>query len=566
MPAPGRRRAWLSRRFGEITATGWFAVVLGAGSLVAAAAMHWTELYVLGVALLGTLLLALLLVRLPSRARYDVAARPARTSVGGAVQAEVEVTAGLMPLLSPEIRVPVGERVVRLRLPVLGPRRRHREALTITTDRRGVHPVGPVTEVRADPIGLVRLRRPRTGAREVFVRPRTVALDSLSPGVVNDLEGVPSDQLSVSDLAFHALREYVRGDDLRHVHWRSSASADRLLVRQYQETRRASAAVLVDVDSDAYATEEDFELAASVAASVIIRALQDDFDVVVGWGEETVGSDAGHPDPLLDATCRLERRPAADGARDLRRHAARLAGVAAAAGVVVLISGGRRESRLLPAAAQAFGSGPMRLTVQVDAAARSAVHELGGMRMLTLSRLEHLPALMPRGREMSRHPVGWALGNAAFVVVLTLLALFTFDRSFADRTYLVVGAIGMAVPLSLAVLLHLSGMLVGRFTLLVYAIFLPLAALCVFGGPSLAALLEVMRATVEAPQILLTTIPPANAEGRCWCCPSRWATSAARPAPGSRCAPDARPRRWCRSSWSSCSVCCSAPRTPPRCC
>ena len=41
-----------------------------------------------------------------------------------------------------------------------------------------------------------------------------------------DLEGVPSDQLSMSDLAFHALREYVPGDDLRHVHWRSSAKAD----------------------------------------------------------------------------------------------------------------------------------------------------------------------------------------------------------------------------------------------------------------------------------------------------------------------------------------------------
>lgn len=114
---------------------------------------------------------------------------------------------------------------------------------------------------------------------------------------------------------------------------------------------------------------------------------------------------------------------------------------------------------------------------------------------------------------MARHPVGWAMVNAGFVSVLTLLALFTFDRSFADRTYLVVGAVGMAVPLVLAVLLHLSGMLVGRFTLFVYAIFLPLAALTVFARPTPWAVGQVARATVEAPQILLTTIPPVNAEG-----------------------------------------------------
>ncbi|TYL45861.1 DUF58 domain-containing protein [Nocardioides sp. BGMRC 2183] len=391
----GRARA--RRRWGAVTATGWFVLVLGATSLAAAIALHWTELYVLGVTSLGLLVLSLLLIHLPTGARYDVTAHPARTLVGGVVHAQVEVVAGLMPLLSPEVRVPVGEHTERLRLPVVGPRRRHREPVTIPTDRRGVHPVGPVTEVRSDPLGLARLLRTRGAAREVFVRPRTVALESLSPGVVHDLEGVPSDQLSVSDLAFHALREYVRGDDLRHVHWRSSASADRLLVRQYQETRRNSVAVLVDEDSGAYASADDVELAASVAASVIVRALTDDFDVVAGWGEETVGSDAAHPDPLLDATCRFAPRPADDGARDLRRHAARLSGAAAGAGVVVLISGGERDPRVLPVAAQAFGSGPLLLTVQVSAGGRSAVHEVGGLRMLTLGRLEHLPALLSRG-------------------------------------------------------------------------------------------------------------------------------------------------------------------------
>ena len=58
---------------------------------------------------------------------------------------------------------------------------------------------------------------------EILVRPPMVPLDSLGAGLLRDLEGVTTDAVSASDLAFHALREYVPGDDLRHIHWRSSA-------------------------------------------------------------------------------------------------------------------------------------------------------------------------------------------------------------------------------------------------------------------------------------------------------------------------------------------------------
>ena len=64
-----------------------------------------------------------------------------------------------------------------------------------------------------------------TPVREMLVRPPMVPLDSLGAGLLRDLEGVSTDAVSQSDLAFHALREYVPGDDLRHVHWRSSAKA-----------------------------------------------------------------------------------------------------------------------------------------------------------------------------------------------------------------------------------------------------------------------------------------------------------------------------------------------------
>ena len=81
---------------------------------------------------------------------------------------------------------------------------------------------------------------------ELLVAPRVTDLSVFAGGLTNDLDGATSQQLSMSDLAFHALREYVPGDDLRHVHWRSSAKAGELLVRQYHETRRGHVTVLVD--------------------------------------------------------------------------------------------------------------------------------------------------------------------------------------------------------------------------------------------------------------------------------------------------------------------------------
>ena len=166
-----------------------------------------------------------------------------------------------------------------MRLPVIGPGRTHTETVEVPAPKRGVYPVGPVVNVQSDLLGLARREVEWHAGEELYVRPIVAQLESLAAGVVSDLEGVPSEQLSMSDLAFHALREYVPGDDLRHVHWRSSAKADTLLVRQYLETRRSHATVLLDDDPASYAGEEDFELAVSVAASVALRAALDDFEV-----------------------------------------------------------------------------------------------------------------------------------------------------------------------------------------------------------------------------------------------------------------------------------------------
>src|SRR5699024_9984886 len=82
-----------------------------------------------------------------------------------------------------------------------------------------------------------------------------------------DLEGTPSSDLSSSDIAFHALRDYAPGDDRSHVHWRTTARTGKLMVRQFEETRRSHVVVALDDLAEHYASDEEFELAVSAAAS-----------------------------------------------------------------------------------------------------------------------------------------------------------------------------------------------------------------------------------------------------------------------------------------------------------
>ena len=113
----------------------------------------------------------------------------------------------------------------------------------------------------------------------LYVHPRTTALDSDAIGFIRDVEGAVTQELSSSDVAFHALRDYVPGDDRRNVHWRSTARTGRLMVRQFEETRRAHLLVILDLDEAAYETDEELETAISCAASLIVATMREGREV-----------------------------------------------------------------------------------------------------------------------------------------------------------------------------------------------------------------------------------------------------------------------------------------------
>ena len=92
-----------------------------------------------------------------------------------------------------------------------------------------------------------------------------------------------------SDVAFHALREYQPGDERRYIHWKSTAKTGTFMVRQFEETRRSHLVVALTLATGDYASEEEFELAVSVAGSLGVRAIRDGRTVSV------VVSDASPP-------------------------------------------------------------------------------------------------------------------------------------------------------------------------------------------------------------------------------------------------------------------------------
>ncbi|KQY64046.1 DUF58 domain-containing protein [Nocardioides sp. Root140] len=379
------------------TREGRAVVVLALGSMWLGNRYHWNEMLVMGLVCLLALAVGLVTVLWPRRARADLTLHPAKVVVGSPVEVQLSLHAKYLPLVHPVIEVPLGRGSTMTRLGLVAPGRSATEDLAVPTDRRGVHRVGPVTHLAGDVLGLFRRRRVCSDPKDLFVRPVTIALPTLTPGVVVDLEGVPSDQLSASDLAFHALREYVPGDDLRHVHWRSSAkqsaSGSSLLVRQYQETRRSHATVIVDSDEQSYDTRADFELAVSVGASLALRAAYDDFEVAFACGDTYTVTTRG--EQLLDASCHFAPRAEE---LDLPHRVLKVANAAGGTSFVAVVSGGRRDAAPLSTALSAFPHDAHRLVLMTSAGADSRIQVRGDLRAAVLGDLKHLPALLWRLR------------------------------------------------------------------------------------------------------------------------------------------------------------------------
>ena len=288
-----------------ITVFGWMVLLLAVGSWYVGLRWQWLE--VTGLAILLTFVWIVAIIWTIGMVRYVVKLKLAgqRVVVEESAVGELSVVnTSNRPCASSVIEVPVGAALAQFAVPILTGRSEFTEIFTVPTRRRGIITIGPVRSVRGDGLGLLRREQNWVEAQELYVHPRTVNVASNAIGFIRDIEGATTHDLSSSDVAFHALREYLPGDDRRNVHWRTTARTGRLMVRQFEETMRAHLLlVLSNLRSD-YATEDDFETAVSVAASLAVAALREERQVTLYTFEGLVA----FPNTmgLLDELCRVK--------------------------------------------------------------------------------------------------------------------------------------------------------------------------------------------------------------------------------------------------------------------
>jgi uncharacterized protein (DUF58 family) len=272
------------------TRAGWALVGLGAGTIVLGRLFGWLELFVVGAGLLALTAFAVLLVRFRSLSlgvRRTV--RPARLHVGESARVELAV-ANRSRLSTPvlTLRDPVAGTVgARVRLAPLRPGKERQAAYRLPTSRRGILHVGPLEALRSDPLGLARRRLVVSGTVEVVVYPRVDRITS-PPGGKEQPSAVRNRQMVRASRrdTFRGLREYVAGDDLRLVHWRSSARTGELVIRQDEQPRPQATAVVLDLRRSAHAGLS-LERAVSVAASVVLAGRRAGQEVVLAATDGT---------------------------------------------------------------------------------------------------------------------------------------------------------------------------------------------------------------------------------------------------------------------------------------
>lgn len=383
-----RDRVWPAIE--PITGFGWAVLIATALALATGIALGWKELIVMGIA--GALLLGAAIAFIVGRNRYRIELDLAytRVVVGERALGRIEIhAASTKPLLPATIEVPVGKALASFHLPRMQPGDVHEDVFAIPTSRRTILQVGPVRSVRGDPVGLLRRQVKWTDPVELYVHPKTVQLDETAPGLIRDLEGITTRDLTNSDIAFHALRDYVAGDDRRYIHWKSSARTGQLMVRQFEQTRRSVLALGLSTSPDDYADPSEFETAISILGSLGLQAIRDEMDVAVQTSRRTVPASTGKR--LLDALSGVEWSPRDDRFLDL---AATVARDHAGASVIMLHAGAsidaavvRRARTLLPPQARV-------IVFSVVQGASPKLQPIGDVALATIGSVSDLPRVM----------------------------------------------------------------------------------------------------------------------------------------------------------------------------
>lgn len=383
-----------------------------AGSLAVLAAgllLRYAELIGLGVAGLTGVLAAVTAVGRTPQVTVSRTVRPARVT-RGARDAVAQVTvraAGRRAVPAMSARDLAGPDPHPFPVPRLKGSAVCTAPVPLPTNRRGLVPSGPLLVTREDPFGLAR-RTLNTGVTAaLYVRPRSVPLPEVAASLARSVDGPQSDTSVEGTLAFNSLREYLPGDELRHVHWRASAHAGKLIVKQHVDTAHAAVAVILDTvvrnPARTGADAESFDVAVDCAASVAVAAAQQRHPLLLvseagqpllpGSWRRRGGST---PDDVLDAltTVKSATRPA--GAIDPLADTVRRLGSGARGSLAAVVSS--RPLADLATPLQLLASAYARVVAVQAGGAPAGAARTGRVVWVTVGTADDLPAALLRAR------------------------------------------------------------------------------------------------------------------------------------------------------------------------
>jgi uncharacterized protein (DUF58 family) len=269
--------------------------------------------------------------------------------------------------------------------------------LPLDTRRRGVISFGPVLIRRSDPFGLVSSAAWLAAADVLRIRPRAFPLGAPPAAPARDPDGRTADG-AAGGVLFHGLREYVEGEDLRFVHWPSSARTGVLMVREHVEPSEPASTVVLDTRPSAYPPGEvgadAFEEAVDVAASAVLGHARESLEVVLLTTDGAHRSGRGRApqtEALLDDLAEVSLDPAAtlDVLGTVRRG-----GI----GTLVFVTGGFDDGQLR-AVAPVVRRFSQVVVVRVGARSHAAARARG----------RRTPAGRPRLRAAAAAPAAAAL-------------------------------------------------------------------------------------------------------------------------------------------------------------
>ena len=274
---------------------------------------------------------------------------------------------GRSPAQRPPRFVAVTERPV----PPAPPGRDTDLATEVVPVRRGRLEFAGATLARTDPLGLFRAWARTRSPQSVLVLPRRYALPPLNlPGSLKYQEGGVNFTSNVGQSdEFVSLRDYRRGDPVRHIHWRSWARTGKPIVKEFQDEFFVRHALVLDTFAGA-ARSEEFEEAVSVAASFAcsVRTQESLLDLLFVGTQAfcfTAGRGLAHADQMLEVLASVApgtAQPFGDLERLVLGHANRVSGC-----VFVLLAWDEPRRELLRKLVA--GGTPMLVLVVVGATA-----------------------------------------------------------------------------------------------------------------------------------------------------------------------------------------------------